>query len=379
MSIYGQSWGGRYRSSILRFRTVLLVITVLSPIWVMPLSSPVVSDVVIVMHHDCAISMAIQTITENLPYVQVVEYGSLEYYLMIHRTIGRVIWVSHGSEDGILAYEKIISWQAFSRITTMTPGKDIILACYSAEINKYVPMTESVGFNGFIDAVLGGLLTAFILEPSSLLFSTAVARVMDLIDCVARPFPLGIVYGVHSFNLNGYGGSIMYKRLTPYSYSSYYCSGTGTVSNWPGIPILNTGIAIHSHGIDYVYWVLDFGGLNYFGRTHSDIYLKEMVGYYIIISIIATALTYIPVGLAAHAAIALAGGLVPVVSAVIQALLPSIAFYIITLFNEVIFQANPEGLAACILLGAFEVLSLSLGDTLAAFVVLYAGLNGIGL
>jgi hypothetical protein len=106
------------------------VITVLSPIWVMPLSSPVISDVAIIMHKDQAVNMAIRTITDKLPNVQVVEYESLEYNLMIHRTMGRVIWVSHGSEDGILGCKEIISWQTFSRMTMMTPGKDIILACY---------------------------------------------------------------------------------------------------------------------------------------------------------------------------------------------------------------------------------------------------------
>jgi len=120
-------------------------------------------------------------------------------------------------------------------------------------------------------------------------------------------------------------------------------------------------------------------GFNYFGRTHSDSYLVEMVINYIVISIIAIVLTYIPVALAAHAAIVLAKSLVTVVSILIRGLLPSMAFFIVTLLNEAIFAANPEGLAACLSLEAFDALALSLGPTLAAFVSLYAGLSGISL
>jgi len=95
--------------SLLKIECALLVIAVLSPLWVMPFSTPVVADVVVVMHHDSAASTAVRTITENVPDVQVVEYGSLEYALTIHRTFGRVVWVSHGSEKGILAGTQILS------------------------------------------------------------------------------------------------------------------------------------------------------------------------------------------------------------------------------------------------------------------------------
>ena len=104
-----------------------------------------------------------------------------------------------------------------------------------------------------------------------------------------------------------------------------------------------------------------------------------MVINYIVIGIIAIVLTYMPVALAAHAAIVLAKSLVTVVSILIRGLLPSMAFFIVTLLNEAIFVVNPEGLAACLSLGALNVLALSLGPTLAAFVSLYAGLSGISL
>ena len=56
-----------------------------------------------------------------------------------------------------------------------------------------------------------------------------------------------------------------------------------------------------------------------------------MVINYIVISIIAIVLTYIPVALAAHAAIVLAKSLVTVVSLIIMGQQPIIEFLIVTL------------------------------------------------
>ncbi|MCF2138293.1 MAG: hypothetical protein K9W43_13760 [Candidatus Thorarchaeota archaeon] len=137
----------------------------MSPLWVMPLSAPVVSDVVVVMHHNRAVNTAVRTITANDPSVQVVEYGSLEYALTIHRTAGRVVWVSHGSKDGILAGSQVLSWRAFSDMIEMTPGNDIVLACDSNEITQYVVRSSVFSF-GMIDAILGGLITSLVLFSS---------------------------------------------------------------------------------------------------------------------------------------------------------------------------------------------------------------------
>ncbi len=51
----------------------LLVVLFLSPLVIMPLSVPVLSNVVVVMHDDSATSAAVKTITENTADVQVVQ------------------------------------------------------------------------------------------------------------------------------------------------------------------------------------------------------------------------------------------------------------------------------------------------------------------
>ncbi len=158
--------GLSHSRAFLRLELVLLVVVMVLPLWVMPLSAPVISDVVVVMHHDGAVNTAVRTITENVPDVRVVEYGSLEYVLTVHRVFGKVVWVSHGSEAGILAGPLVLSWRAFSSRTELTPGEDIVLACGSIEITRYAERGSVLGF-GTVDAVLGALVTSYLLFSSA--------------------------------------------------------------------------------------------------------------------------------------------------------------------------------------------------------------------
>ncbi len=67
-----------------------------------------------------------------------VEYGSLEYALTIPRTLGKVVWVFHGSEKGILVGLCMVSWELFGERLENTLGCDIVSACASAQINRYI-------------------------------------------------------------------------------------------------------------------------------------------------------------------------------------------------------------------------------------------------
>ncbi len=186
----------RQDRTLLRLELVLVMIVMVSPLWVMPLSSPVVSDVVVVMHHDSAVSTAVRTITANVPDVRVVEYGSPEYALMIHRVLGRVVWVSHGSDKGILAQSHVLSWKTFSSRIEMTPGKDIVLACDSAAIYRYVDDRSAIGFTGAIDATLGGLVTTYLLAPSENVLTMMYEQMVVLLGGEATPSRLlGYVIG----------------------------------------------------------------------------------------------------------------------------------------------------------------------------------------
>ncbi len=170
-----------------------MMVVMVSPLWVMPLSAPVMADVVVVMHRDSAVNTAVRTITENAPAVQVVEYGSLDYALTIHRAFGRVVWVSHGSEEGILLRSGMMTWKRFSRLTTLTPGRDIVLACESDRVNEYVSSSQAIGIGGTIDATLGGLFVAYLLSPTGYIVRAVWERTTSLVLGSVVPEFLGVV------------------------------------------------------------------------------------------------------------------------------------------------------------------------------------------
>ncbi len=163
--------------------SALLVLLVAAPLWIMPLSTPVFADLVVVMHDDAAVNTAVRAITANVPDARVVEYGSLDYALTIHRAMGRVVWVSHGSKEGILASRHVLSWKEFSSRLDMTPGKDIVLACNSANVYQFIPSrAEVVGIDGLVDAGLGGLVAAYLLSPTKDVLSQVMMRIDDILS-----------------------------------------------------------------------------------------------------------------------------------------------------------------------------------------------------
>ena len=166
---------------IKRVQYMLLVVFLLSPLVIMPLTVPVLSNVVVVMHDDAATSAVVNTITECTQDVKVVKYNSLEYVLTIQRVAGQVVWTSHGSEEGILAEHDIVPWQIFSKQIQLTPGRDIVLACHSACLENFISPGSMVGVDGSIDAVLGGLFASYLLQPQDVIIHRVVDHVGDIL------------------------------------------------------------------------------------------------------------------------------------------------------------------------------------------------------
>ncbi len=164
----------------LKICSLLIALLAISPVWLMPLSTPVISDVVVVMHNDKSVLNAVQAIRENARRLRIVDYGALDYALIIHRVMGHVAWVSHGSEMGILANDEILSWQEFTSRIRTTPSSDIILAYDSAKVNDFVSYEEALGFDGPVDAKLEGLFVAWLLTDSRQTLISAYERVQEL-------------------------------------------------------------------------------------------------------------------------------------------------------------------------------------------------------
>jgi hypothetical protein len=180
----------------------IMVLIVMSPMFVVPLSSPVLSNAVIVMHEDDATALTLKTLQAHVPDIQVIIYGSLSYYLSIFRLMRPTLWLSHGTDEGILAGSKIMSWRDFAYLTKQTPSSDIILACESSRVNEFVNTREAVGLEGYIDARLAGLIgSLIILSQTSCLASEAIHGVLDaafsligsLVVGALALIPLGVI------------------------------------------------------------------------------------------------------------------------------------------------------------------------------------------
>ncbi len=175
---------GIMKREVARNRIVILstILIVVSPMVLMPLGTLIPSDAVIVMHNDSTVRNSINAITSYGENVLVLEYGSIEYALMIHRIVGTVVWVSHGSENGIAVERGILSWENFVSNIHLTSGKDVVLACDSDQIYDYVSYEQAIAFSGAVDAIIGGLFVAWLLTGISEALTNAFERITTLSD-----------------------------------------------------------------------------------------------------------------------------------------------------------------------------------------------------
>jgi hypothetical protein len=163
----------RTRKQNLLVISVIIVISM--PLVIMPLSSPVLSNVVVRMSDDVSTEQAISTLECNTQGLMVVDYGSLEYFLLINRVAGIVVWVSHGSDQGILVDNNVMSWERFSQDIRMTPSKDVVLACDSSKLESYLSPSEAFLFEAAVEATLGALVVSFILNGAIAMLSLIAA------------------------------------------------------------------------------------------------------------------------------------------------------------------------------------------------------------
>jgi hypothetical protein len=148
----------------------------------MPLGTLIPSDAVVVMYDDSTVKDGINAITSYDENILVIKYGSIEYALMMHRIIGTVVWISHGSEDGIALESKTLSWEDFVSNIHLTSGKDVVLACESDQVYSYVSHKEAIAFDGAVDAILGGFFVAWLLTGIRDALTSAFERVTSLDD-----------------------------------------------------------------------------------------------------------------------------------------------------------------------------------------------------
>jgi len=155
-------------------------------------STPITATVLVKLDDAPAINQAVKTVLANVENILVVRYGSTEYVLTVWRAVGHIIWLGHGSEQGIRLMGSMVGWESFViNIKRTTPGRSILLSCFAVKALQYNDGGSdliTIGA-GYIDAVLGGMLVSYILTGSASLISQTIHRVASLLrgDAVFLP------------------------------------------------------------------------------------------------------------------------------------------------------------------------------------------------
>ncbi len=174
------------RSSIEKY---FLLSLVLSMSMLGSFCQPVLGNTVIVMCHDASVDISLRTLQQQTGPLHVVEYGSAEYSLIIHRLVGRVVWISHGSNEGIRTERGYLDWSTFAEVIDLTPAVDIVLACSSDNLLAFVK-NPVITFGGSIDARFGAAIAAWVLTGSAAAFSFAFETLISLITNNLALLPL---------------------------------------------------------------------------------------------------------------------------------------------------------------------------------------------
>ncbi len=163
--------------------------------FVQALTTPIPNQLVVRLEDSQAVNNAIVNLEQNLPNLVVLDYDSAEYKLKYWRFLGVAIWVSHGSEEGVMINGELTQWDVLEDPIKGTPNKDIVLSCYSNELVKQTDLSSAdvLTFSGELDAVFGSLVVSYALSKDSALIPKIISRAKDIAVDPSNVNPLVIL------------------------------------------------------------------------------------------------------------------------------------------------------------------------------------------
>ncbi|MCF2144472.1 MAG: hypothetical protein K9W42_12295 [Candidatus Heimdallarchaeota archaeon] len=159
------------------------------------LSNPVPGIFAIQLENNDSINSASEVLKRNIPGISIIEYKSLKYDLIAHRIITPSIWIGHGDVQGIATENELLSWDDFSKEISITPAKDIVLACHSNKLLEQSPLTQKdvFTFNGEVDSTFGALVTAFLITKNEKIIEVAINHINALYTGEVQYEPLKVL------------------------------------------------------------------------------------------------------------------------------------------------------------------------------------------
>ena len=229
------------KSTSIKSMSVCLVFLSISIVLIPALLSPVLGAVVVRMENDEIIADSISILESNFNKLKIIDYNTLEYAIKISRTTGPVIWVGHGSMEGIQTADKSISWIDFSSCIRNTPSSDIVLSCYSSNLvlSTKITQEEAMTFNGEIDNIYGALIVSYLCDPSLEVANDLISHRKALLDGKTDFTPLGGIF----LDPGPGGGSDSYDIDIPWSYDEVLANS-------------DSYIFLKCSGAELVYWVI---------------------------------------------------------------------------------------------------------------------------
>ncbi len=125
-------------------------------------STPFVNPIIVLFGNSEGEIAVVSRIKSEFPSTIIVEYGSPQHAMVLWRAISDVIYVAHGSKDGIVQGSQTIRWTNFVGTALGVPSESQYFAsCYSQEAVQIAssrrPEARFLGFDGVIDAELASL------------------------------------------------------------------------------------------------------------------------------------------------------------------------------------------------------------------------------
>jgi len=163
--------------------------------FVQALTTPIPNQLVVRLEDSQAVNNAIVNLEQNLPNLVVLDYDSAEYKLKYWRFLGVAIWVSHGSEEGVMINGELMQWDVLENPIKGTPNKDIVLSCYSNALVEQTDLSSAsvATFSGEVDAVIGSLVVSYALSQDSNILPKIISRASEIAKNPSYAEPLKIL------------------------------------------------------------------------------------------------------------------------------------------------------------------------------------------
>ena len=182
-----------------QLKVPVIVLLVFSMTLITMLTEPVAFPLTVKMSDDKTVNIAMEMLKNNGLNTIVVTYNSPMYHLLIWRACAGVIWIGHGLQQGIKTHTGTMPWPKLASEILLTPSKDIILSCESANLKKYVDSIRGIYISRHSRCKSRKLNSVISADWSEKFLERAVDIIINIMNGIVSFTPLSIYYVGNSY------------------------------------------------------------------------------------------------------------------------------------------------------------------------------------